>query len=169
MLIESIRKFRLARPTAPLGSEAEHDLGLDYVQLAEQGVVAALYLASWQARPAEAVLLAPAHTFLMMNQPVRVQFWMDAGSPAWHERIYQPLTHPYVLQRDWPCEAIWTDDNEVRARDEALSRLILGLTRRCRERIYLAYSDLSERGYEQRGPLLQTVQQMLRQTETGYP
>jgi len=97
-----------------------------------------------------------------MNQPVTVQFWLDAGSQAWFERIYQPLTHPYVLRRDWPEDQKWTDDDEVRVRQEALVRLILGLSRRCRQRIYLAYSELNEQGYEQQGPLLQAVQRLLR-------
>jgi hypothetical protein len=115
------------------------------------------------------VLLVPAYTFLMMNQPVTVQFWLDAGSRAWFERIYQPLTHPYVLRRDWPQGRVWADEDEVRARQEALSRLILGLTRRCRQRIYLAYSELNEQGYEQQGPVLQAVQRLLRGWERSQP
>ena len=129
----------------------------------EGGVVAAQYLTGWQVRPQEAVLLLPAYTFLMMNQPVTVQFWLDAGSRAWFERIYQPLTQPYVLRRDWDQDRLWTDEDEVRVRQEALDRLILGLTRRCRRRVYLAFSELSERGYEQQGPLRQAVQRLLRQ------
>jgi len=100
---------------------------------------------------------------LMMNQPVTLQFWLDAGSRSWFERIYQPLTHPYVLRRDWSRDDIWTDENEVEARESALGRLILGLTRRCRKRIYLTTSELSEQGYEQQGPLLQAVQRILRE------
>jgi hypothetical protein len=144
------------------GEAAVVDAGIEYVEMVERGVVAAQYVASWQMRPEDAVLLVPAYTFLMMNQPVTIQIWLDAGSPAWFERIYQPLTHPYVLRRDWPEAQVWTDDDEVRVREEALVRLIVGLTRRCRQRIYLAYSELSEQGYEQQGPLLQAVQRLLR-------
>jgi hypothetical protein len=139
------------------------NLALEYVDLVEQGVVAAQYVSSWQVRPEDAVLLVPAYTFLMMNQPVTIQFWLDAGSRSWFERIYQPLTHPYVLRRDWPKDEAWTDENEVAAREMALGRLILGLTRRCRQRIYLTSSELSEQGYEQQGPLLQSVQRILRE------
>jgi hypothetical protein len=190
-LIESILKFRHTfPPPSPLPEEgdppsvqsgARHpssaqsgampgpgvrlDLGLEYVDMVERGVVAAQYVASWQIHPEDAVLLVPAYTFLMMNQAVTVQFWLDAGSRAWFERIYQPLTQPYVLRRDWPEGQVWTDEDEVRVREEALRRLILGLTRRCRQRVYLAYSELNERGYEQQGPLLQAVQRMLRGRE----
>ena len=137
--------------------------------MVERGVVAAQYISSWKIHPEDAVLLVPAHTFLMMNQPVTVQFWLDAGSDAWFQRIYQPLTHPYVLRRDWPKDKVWTDEDEVRARQEALSRLVLGLARRCRQRIYLAYSQLNERGYEQQGLLLQAVQRMLRRSRGEAP
>jgi hypothetical protein len=149
------------------GPGVKVDLGLEYIDMVERGVVAAQYVASWRIRPEDAVLLVPAYTFLMMNQAVTVQFWLDAGSRAWFERIYQPLTHPYVLRRDWPEGQVWTDEDEVRVREEALSRLILGLTRRCRRCVYLAYSELNERGYEQQGPLLQAVQRMLRSLEGG--
>jgi hypothetical protein len=160
-LIESIQKFRQSFSPLP-SDEAKPDIGLEYVDMVEQGVVAAQYISSWQTRPQDALLLVPAYTFLMMNQPVAVQFWLDAGSRAWFERIFQPLTHPHVLRRDWPEGEIWADEDEVKVRDEALGRLILGLSRRCRKRIYLAFAELNERGYEQQGPLLQAVQRLLR-------
>ncbi|MGD8627252.1 MAG: hypothetical protein PVJ34_22140, partial [Anaerolineae bacterium] len=171
-LIESIEKFRRALPegSRPIGAaenDHEHrddgeDVSLEYVDMVERGVVAAQYVSSWQIRPEDAVLLVPAYTFLMMNEPVTVQFWLDAGSSAWSKRIYQPLTHPYVLRRDWPEGQQWVDEDEVRVHDEALARLVLGLTRRCRERVYLVFSELNERGYEQQGPLRQALQGVLR-------
>jgi hypothetical protein len=167
-LIESIRKFRLAfDPLAERDADAPHDLALEYVDMVERGVVAAQYVSSWGLHPEDAVLLAPAYTFLMMNRPVDVQFWLDAGSTAWSERIYQPLTHPYVLRRDWNADRIWADDDEVRAGDMALYRLILGLSRRCRKRLYLVHSELNERGFEQQGPILRAVQRLLRLRATS--
>jgi hypothetical protein len=163
-LIESVLKFRQGLAALPGESEAG-DLGLEYVDLVERGVVAAQYVSTWQIRDENALLLVPAYTFLMLDQPVDVQFWLDAGSRAWFERIYQPLTHPYVLRRDWSPGRVWTDDDEVQVREQALSRLILGLTRRCRQRVYLAVSELNERGLEQQGPLLQAAQRMLRRQE----
>jgi hypothetical protein len=185
-LIESIRKFRLSFPLpsseeerteqgTDSGAPDSHlpataaDLSLEYVDMVERGVVAAQYISSWQIRPEDAVLVVPAYTFLMMNQPVRVQFWLDAGSRAWFERIFQPLTHPYVLNPNWPQDGIWTDEDEVRVREQALQRLVLGLSRRCRQCIYLAYSELNERGYEQQGPLLQAVQRLLRGQSGSAP
>lgn len=176
-LIESVQKFRKSVPLLSDGdrdgetpeANRRDDLAVEYVDLVERGVVAAQYISSWQVRPEDAVLLVPAYTFLMMNQPVTIQFWLDAGNRSWFERIYQPLTHPYVLRRDWPEDEVWTDENEVAAREMALGRLILGLTRRCRQRIYLTSSELSEQGYEQQGPLLQAVQRILREHRGELP
>jgi len=163
-----VQKFRQSfLPFTDNGPGEGRNLALEYIDLVERGVLAAQYVASWQIRPENAVLLVPAYTFLMTNQPVKVQFWLDAGSRAWIERIYQPLTHPYVLRRDWPEDQVWADEDEVRSQREALARLVLGLARRCRQRIYLAYSELNEQGYEQQGPLLQSVQRILRQEGGG--
>jgi len=185
-LVDSIRNFRRAVDLSPQprsgplgpplrgegeatprgegepGPGGEGDLALEYVDMLEGGIVAAQYLPSWTLRPRDAALLVPAYTLLMMNQPVTVQFWLDAGSRTWMERVYQPLTHPYVLRRDWDEGEVWADAHEVRAREEALGRVILGLARRARRRIYLAVADLNERGYEQQGPLRQSLQRLLR-------
>ena len=77
------------------------DLGREYLEMVEDGVIAAQYVRGWQEVDRNAVLLAPAHTFLMMNRPVDYQFWLDIGSRGWFERLYQPLTQPYVLSRHW--------------------------------------------------------------------
>jgi hypothetical protein len=98
----------------------------------------------------------------MSNQPVDYQFWLNVGSAGWAERLYQPLTHPYVLSLGWLAGNVWTDSDEFGARQEALYRLVRGLVRRCRKTIYLGFSQLGEQGYEQRGPLLESVQRMLR-------
>jgi hypothetical protein len=130
--------------------------------MVRRGLLAATYLQDERAIPQEAVLLAPAYSFLMTNRFVDYQFWLDIGSMGWWERIYQPLTHPYVLRRDWEVGRPWNDEDEFNARQEALYRLVLGLAYRCRRGIYVGICDLSEQGYEQRGPLLQAIQSALR-------
>jgi hypothetical protein len=98
----------------------------------------------------------------MSNRPVDYQFWLNVGGGGWWERLYQPLTHPYVLSRHWSSDATWTDGDEVESRQEALFRLTLGLIRRCRRGVFLGLSDLGEQGYEQKGVLLQAIQRVLR-------
>lgn len=159
-LVESVQKFRWLSPELSEG----RSLGLEYVSMVRAGVIAAQYLQSWRPGDDEAVLLAPAYTFLLTNRPVDVQIWLDVGGPGWWERLYQPLTHPYVLSRRWPVGKLWTDADEYVLRQTMLYRQIMGLLRRCRRAVYLGLSEFSEQGYEQEGPLLHAVQRVLRQT-----
>lgn len=174
-LIESARKFRQALAQVPgsieeigVNSIPEGDtseggtIDARFVRMLERGLVAATYVQSWRLAEENAVLIAPAYTYLMTNRAVDYQFWLDAGSNGWWERIYQPLTHPYVLRREWEPGRPWTDEDEFRIRQESLYRLVLGLVRRCRRRVFLGASELGEQGYEQRGPLIQAVQSALR-------
>jgi hypothetical protein len=162
-LVESARKFRQTVNPDPYAPTLDPNVGRDYVRLVSEGVVAATYVESVYAEKPNAVLLAPAYTFLLSNESVSYQFWLNAGSPAWWERLYQPLTHPYVLSRQWPPDKKWGDEDEVAARQATLLRLVRGLLRRCRTRVYLAISTLNEQGFEERGPLLTLMQQVLRE------
>lgn len=157
-LVESAQKFR--RTLYPRGTDDWLAVSREYYELVHEGLLAALYVASWREEQRDAVFLAPAYTFLMRNRWVDYQFWVDLGSSQWEERLEQPLTHPYVLQRHYPHPQVWTDDMEFAARHEALRRLIVGLARRCRKQVYMAITGLGEQGFEQRGPLLRVVQQL---------
>lgn len=166
-LIESIKKFRNAmEPSFAHMSGTDFDLGREYLTMLADGVIAAQYLESWRSENKDAVLVAPAYTFLMMNRPATVQFWIDPGSSGWVERLSQPLTHPYVLSREWEAlqGRLWTDTDEVTKETESLARLVGGLLSRCRERIILAMSDLGESGFEGRGVLLRAFQKVLQNT-----
>ncbi|MEA3309068.1 MAG: hypothetical protein U9Q70_06110 [Chloroflexota bacterium] len=169
-LIESVQKFRRVAPGYGPGAVGESaplwgakSLGQEYVEMVEAGVVAAQYVRSWETEEDEAaVLLAPAYTFLMRNRPVDYQFWLDVGGRGWWERLYQPLTQPYVLNRHWERGRQWGDADEMAARQQALQRLTRGLVWRCRKGIFLGLSELGAYGHEQRGPLLQALQRLLR-------
>jgi hypothetical protein len=157
-MIDSARRFRQTIPSAGEGKT----FAQEYVELVEQGVFADQYLRSWELADPDTVLIAPAYTFLMRNVPVDYQFWISVGAPGWSQRLYQPLTHPYVLSREWLPGRPWTDADEVAAGQDVLYRLTFGLVRRCRRGIYLGFSELGEQGREQRGLLLMSIQQMLR-------
>jgi len=158
-LVESVRKFRWA--VGDILRNEGIDLGLEYLQMVQDGVIAAQYLGNWADQPQDAVFLAPAYTFLMANRAVDVQFWLDVGGRGWYERLYQPLTQPYVLSRHWPEAVPWTDHDELATNQASLRRLTLGLTRRCRKAIYLGLSGVNEQGYEQKGELLRAIDQAL--------
>ncbi len=161
-LIESVQKFRWV--AGPALADQNVPLGQEYLSMVQAGVIAAQYLGGWRLEAEDVVLLAPAYTFLMANRPVAVQFWLDVGSRGWAERLYQPLTHPYVLSRSWQPGRLWTDADELAAGQAALLRLMTGLLRRCKSSVYLCLTDLNEQGYEQRGPLLQALQRIIRQS-----
>ncbi len=169
-LIESARKFRQALFPGDLpGQDMLFEVGRRYFTIVRQGLLAALYVTSWRDELADAVFVAPAYTFLMRNRSAQIQFWLDVGSTGWWERLDQPLTHPYVLSPGWQPGRLWTDADEYDRQQEMLYRLLVGLIRRTRERIYLGISDLGEQGFEQRGPLLRIFQQILRRHSGGGP
>ena len=91
------------------------------------------------------MLLAPAYTFLMSNRPVDYQFWLDVGSTGWWERLYQPLTHPYVLSPQVDKRQPVDRPGRVRRAPGGVGCLMLGLVRRCRRQIYLGLSEMGER------------------------
>lgn len=160
-LIESIHKFR--RVVGAQLRKSGIPLGREYLWMVQDGVIAAQYLEQWKSSADDAVLIAPAYTFLMSNRPVDIQFWLDIGSRGWSERLNQPLTHPFVLSRHWEHNRTWTDADEVEAGQVALINLAGGLLRCCRQVVYLGLSEYNEQGYEQRGPLLRAFQHILQQ------
>jgi hypothetical protein len=168
-LVDSARNFRWAITPSlsgePHGCANHIPIGKEYLKTVQDGVVAGQYLRSWQPQPEDAVLLAPAYTFLVNNRPVDYQVWLDVSSRGWSERLYQPLTQPYVLSRQWSSGDRWTEENEFRTNQEVLYRLVLGLIRRCRRKIYLGFSELNEQGNDQVGPLLKALDQAIRQME----
>ncbi|HPL28473.1 MAG TPA: hypothetical protein PLG21_10495, partial [Anaerolineae bacterium] len=167
-LIESARRFR--QTVAGPAEDADGASAASFVAMVEQGVIAAQYVPPAEEAP-DAVLLAPAYTFAMGDRPADYQFWLDLASSTWGRRLYQPLTHPYVLTRHWPPGKPWTDADEDLANRQALYRLIVGLVRRCGCHIYVADSVYNERGFEEHGPLQQAAFRALRravQTVEGH-
>ncbi len=99
-LVDSVRHFRQSLESTYLYQEHNTrfpHLGQEYIQMLQDGVIAASYLEGWWTLNKEAVLVAPAYTFLMMNRPVTAQFWLDAGSSGWHQRLAQPLNSSLCL------------------------------------------------------------------------
>lgn len=168
-LVSSVQHFRQSLESTYLfqdGSRFPH-LGREYIQMLQDGVIAASYVEGWRSQNKDAVLVAPAHTFLMMNRPVTAQFWLDVGSSGWHQRLAQPLTHPHVLTREWEPGRVWTDVDEVETSREAMARVVSGLLHRCRERVYLCLAELGESGFEQRGDLLRAFQRVLQTSDNA--
>jgi hypothetical protein len=162
-LVNSVQHFRQALESTYLFQDGTRfpNLGKEYIQMLQDGVIAASYVEGWRRQNKDAVLVAPAHTFLMMNRPVTAQFWLDVGTSGWHQRLAQPLTQPHVLTREWEPGRIWTDADEVETSRSAMARVVSGLLHRCRERVYLCLAELGESGFEQRGDLLRAFQRVM--------
>ena len=158
-IIQSIRKFRLSAGEVQRFNTDQ--LGSEYYRMVKTGVLANQYLHFWTQAPEESVYLAPAYTFLLKNRPVNYQFWLDVGSRGWYERIYQPLTNPHVLHRNWQLGNPWTDVEEQNLNLENLTCLTTGLIRRCRKGIFLCLTETDEHGYDQKGLLIQAVNKIL--------
>jgi hypothetical protein len=158
-IIESVNKFRLSA-----GSVLNYKYlqsGKEYYRMVKTGVLANQYIRSWTDLPEDDVFLSPAYTFLLNNNPVEYQFWLDIGSRGWYERIYQPLTNPHVLHRNWPVGHPWSDEEEQRQNMETLDCLTTGLIRRCKNSIFGCLTERDERGFEQKGDLLLALNKAL--------
>ena len=160
-IIDSIRKFRLSAGEV-LGF-TNLNLGSEYYRMVKSGILANQYPRAWTRRPEDAVYLTPAYTFLLSNTPADYQFWLDVGSRGWYERIFQPLTNPHVLNRDWKIGLPWRDAEEFALNHESLDRLSSGLIRRCRKGIFFCLTNTDERGFEQKGLLVKSLNKVLNQ------
>ena len=163
-LVESARKFRqvMNDKAAPKTS----DLNIEYIRLVETGILSAQYMSDWEAKTRSgSVLVSPAFSYLMNNRPVRFQFWLDIGSQGWWTRLDQPLTHPYVLNRNWLSGKIWSDMHENTTNQQSLIHIVDGLIRRCKEHIFMCTLGVNEQGNEERGALIMAVQTVLRKLQ----
>ena len=165
-LVESARKFR--RAVSGVLDVERSPAGKAYVEMVQEGVVSAFYDIDWTSSR-EGVLLTPVHTFLLRNRIYPYQVWLDVGSPTWYRRIPQPLTNPYVMSRDWHVGNVWNAKIEKQFETERLERIILGLTRRCSERIYAYRSEVGASGQEQMGDFLSALDRVKRAyTDTSF-
>lgn len=167
-LIESCRKFRGIY--IPASKTSQWLAAREYTSVLEKGILAAQSYSTQSLREAsDAVFLGPAFSFLMRNRPVKYQFWLDIGSQGWWVRLDQPLTQPYILSRNWFAGQKWTDNEEYAMNQQTLARLTTGLLRRCRQHVYLCSISVNERGLEERGHLMLSLQsiQRARAHQTG--
>lgn len=160
-LIQSYQKFK-----QPLRADQKSDsasyLGGEYYRTLNQGLLSALYLPDDEVVGEPGVLIAPVMTFLMQNRTALHQFWLNMGSKGWYERLEQPLTHPYVLNRQWKPGKKWTADDELALARFNLERTLFGLMRRCSGQVHFCTSEYSESGELERGLLLTWAQNLFR-------
>jgi hypothetical protein len=160
-LIESCRNFRFTLQAERSASNLEYSK--TFVQLIESGIFSSQFIPNGDDfLTRNAVLIAPAHSFLMRNYPVKYQYWLDIGSQGWWARLDQPLTQPYVLNRNWQAGTSWTDVEEYFTNQQNLARIVNGLLLRCSEHVTMVSIDVNQQGNEERGSLMIAVQNLLK-------
>ena len=160
-LVQSSRNFRQTISTDE--SIPVESFTSTYIELVESGLLSSQYFNSSESSESEnAVLISPAYSFLMQNKSVRYQFWLEIGSAGWWARLDQPLTQPYVLNRNWKEGSRWTDVEEYTTNQNNLARLVTGLLARCTQKVILISVDINQQGDEQRGPLMNALQTLLK-------
>lgn len=158
-LITSFKKFR-----ASFGFQMDIDqieIAKEFIKSVQSGLLAATFV-SEDEEDKNAILITPVMSFLGLNRAVDYQYWLNPGSAGWYERLEQPLTHPVVLSRNWKTGEKWTADDDIALSKETLIKTVRGLFNRCRKGIYLASSDYSESGQEEKGLLLLHFQALYR-------
>ncbi len=154
-MIQSVRSFRQFAWEF-LGID-EVSSGLEYLRVVEGGLLPSAIFSN-QNEWLPAVQVSPAHTFLMENRMVQMQYWLDVGSMGWWERLNQPLTNPYLLNRNVDHSQQWTEAHEFNANQDTMQRVVEGLVNRCTGRIIANAVRINEYGSETRGPLQQAFQ-----------
>ncbi|NLE82948.1 MAG: DEAD/DEAH box helicase family protein [Chloroflexi bacterium] len=165
VLMESFRKF-----TQSLDQSLQVDRDKSakaFIEALDSGMIAATYLSDWETKPGDNVLIAPVTSYLMRNEPVDYQFWLNVGSKGWYERLEQPLTHPIVLSRHWQTGKLWTADEESAYNQANLQRILSGLLLRCREKVFAFSTEFNEAGIEERGQLLTLFNTLFRKALRG--
>jgi hypothetical protein len=149
---------RLRQSAAPLGYQTPEAVGRALINGIQQGLVTADPPELGDPPDPDGVMVSTVYGYLLAGRPVAVQVWLETAATGWWDIPRQPLSNAFVLARDWSPDRLWTMDEDYRIRNELLSRIIRGLTARCRQGVILANSDLDRRGIRQDGPLWRALQ-----------
>lgn len=109
----------------------------------------------------DGITISTIYGYLLAGHPVRYQVWLETAAAGWWDIPRQPLSNAFVLAQSYDASQPWTTDQDLLIRNELLSRLIRGLSGRCREGVILANSDLDRRGLRQDGPLWRALQPVM--------
>lgn len=152
---------RLGAAAKPMGLHTEADIGRALINGINQGLVTADPPELGDPPDPDGVTIATLYAYLLAGEPVRYQVWLEAAASGWWEIPRQPLSNAFVLAESYDPAQPWTIAEDYHIRNELLSRIVRGLTVRCREGIILATSELDRRGQRQDSPLWRALQPLL--------
>lgn len=152
---------RLREAAPGLGWTSQEQIGRAFLNGVNQGLVTANPPELGEPPDPDGVLISTMYGYLLTGRDVRVQVWLEASGHGWWDIPRQPLSNAFVLARSRPADRVWTMEEDFRLRNELLSRLVRGLTARCRDGVILAASELDRRAQRQDGPLWRALQPLL--------
>ena len=149
-IMDSIVKFK--RAVKEFKELDQRDIGCKFIEMVLDGTLAAELLFGTESREDKVVLATP-YTFLSLPDVKQVDhlFLLDLSSELWLLGSGKELSNPYVLSRENNGE--WGDQIDQNLRREQLAHYLQGIFNKTKEKLYLADSDLSSRGWEQEGQL----------------
>ena len=152
---------RLVNSAESLDLSSSADIGNAFLTSINRGLITSQPPEMGDPPDPNGVHISTIYGYLLRGRPVRYQVWLETAASGWWDIPRQPLSNAFVLTPSYEEERIWTLAEEIAIRNELLSRVVRGLTARCKDGIILATSDLDRRGQRQDGPLwraLQTVE-----------
>ena len=162
-LIETAQHFwqvdRRIRQNSP-SSLSETATVAQFIQLLRRGTITAnprplSSLGIDNDRPV-GVTLANIFQYRSRRSCHRWHFWLDTGSSLW-DKPGSAALFAYPLFLKGRSFTKWMPEDEVKADEERIERILRDLLARVKEKVFLCYSDLGVNGKEQTGPLFSLV------------
>ncbi|AGB41503.1 hypothetical protein Halha_1564 [Halobacteroides halobius DSM 5150] len=155
-IMDSIVKFK--KVVSQFKDAAEEDIGYKFIEMINQGTVAAELLFGKQ-ESEDKVILATPYSFLSLPDVDKVEylFLLDLSSELWLLGSGKELSNPYVLSRQ--TEGEWGDKIDQKLRYQQLADYLQSILSKVTKGLYLADSDLSSRGWQQEGQLSDWLQE----------
>ena len=107
--------------------------------------------------PNPAITLATIYQYRTLRSHHRWQFWLDAGDRLWEMGGASQLFAAPLFLRHRPAQP-WTEAEQQQWDQARFDRIIQDLLARVTDRLILCHSDVSVRGTEQIGQLLNVIQ-----------
>ncbi|MEM7336028.1 MAG: UvrD-helicase domain-containing protein [Chloroflexota bacterium] len=152
---------RLRQSAERIGFSTSVSEGIAFIDGIRNGLVTANPPELGDPPDPEGILVSTIYGYLLGGKSVDVQVWLETAASGWWDIPNQPLSNAFVLAQSFDLDQQWTAENDFAIRNELLSRIVRGLTARCRQSVVLANSDLDRRGLRQDGPLWRAISPLI--------